>query len=301
MRKFIITILKFGLPILAFFIMCSFLLKKMVDTTCSYQLEKKYTTIILGHSQPEHAFNDSLIQNTKNLCSGGEAYVYTFQKLKKITSQNPQITTVLLSFSNNQIEEKMTDWTFNEESMNQYYSKYSFEMDKEDYFLFFKNSFKNLLIAELKGIVFNAKCVLKKENRIQNHDFGGYLFSKRMKTDSLISHHYIDEIKKEQTNIVSDVNLSYLKKIVNFCKEKNIKLLFFRTPIHPLLFKIQDENRFQKIRKENFGAIPFIDLYNFPITNEEFGDFSHLNYKGARKVSLYFNDLLKKNYQITTN
>jgi len=301
MKKFIITILKFGLPILASFIICSFLLKKMVDTNCSYQLEKKYTTIILGHSQPEQALNDSLIQNTKNLCSGGEAYVYTLQKLKKVTSENPQVKTIILSFSNNQIEGRMNDWTFDEASMNSNYAKYSFMMDKEDYALFIKNSFKNFLSAELKGIIMNLKCTYKAENRIQNKDFGGYLYKSKSKIDSLISHHYIEQLKKRELLPVSDVNILYLKKIVAFCKVKKLKLIFVRLPVHKMYFNIVNENAYQNIRKLNFNDITFIDLHDYPISNAEFGDFVHLNYKGARKLSLYFNDLLKNSHQITTN
>jgi hypothetical protein len=298
-KKFINDVFKFLGLLLFALVVANFTLKTIVNHRCSYKLQEKHSTIILGHSQPEHAFNDSLIQNTKNLCNGGEAYIYTYQKLKKLISENSQIKIVLVSFSNNQIENKMTNWTFDENNMNQYYSKLSFMMDIEDYFLFIKHSFRNLLIAELKGMVLNSKSIYKAQNRIENTDFGGYLYSKREKVDSLIAKKYNKNFEKTKSNKISEVNINYLKKIVTLCNDKNLKLVFFRTPIHSLLFQKLDENKFQQIRKANFDTIPFIDLHDFPINNSEFGDFMHLNYKGAIKVSHHLNAiLLSKIYSI---
>jgi len=291
-KKFIQVVLKFILPLIVALVVVSFVLKKSVNQRCSYKLNSSITTLILGHSQPEHAFNDSLLKNTKNLCNGGEAYVYTYQKLKKVTAENPQVKTVLLSFSNNQIEEKMDDWTFGEKSMYQYYAKYSFMMDNDDYLLFIKNSFRNLLSAELKGMVMNFKYAYKGQNRLAINDFGCYLYSKRNKVDSLLAKNYKEDLKNNTKNKVSEVNIDYLKRIVQLCKEKHLKLVFIRTPIHPKFFETLDETKFQGLRKEKFNAIPFIDLHSFPLKNSEFGDFDHLNYKGAIKVSKYLNTLL---------
>jgi hypothetical protein len=43
------------------------------------------------------------------------------------------------------------------------------------------------------------------------------------------------------------------------------------------------------IRKRHFGDVKFLDFNNFPIKNDEFADFGHLNFKGALKYSTYIN------------
>ena len=49
-----------------------------------------------------------------------------------------------------------------------------------------------------------------------------------------------------------------------------------------------DKIIFQKIRKGWFNDIPFLDFNNFPLADNEFADMGHLNYKGAKKFSLWF-------------
>ena len=65
-----------------------------------------------------------------------------------------------------------------------------------------------------------------------------------------------------------------------------------------------DEQKFQSIRKHYFSKIEYIDGIDFPISNEEFGDLEHLNFRGAKKFSIFFNTIVQKNSQIirkTTN
>jgi peroxiredoxin family protein len=294
MKKFLKKLATFILPLFLGVLVVSFLLKKYINSKTDFSLPKNITSIILGHSQPEGAFNDSLITNTKNLCNGGEAYLYSFKKLQIVLEHNPQVKTVFVSFSNNQIEERMTDWTYDESHLDQYFKKFNFAMDYSDYKQALQYDFSGVLKSELNAIIANSKTILRNRNAFENNNFGGYLYLKRFKTDSLIKSNYIQVIKKKQTNGISQVNLDYLKKIAAYCKNKNVKLYLFRCPMHQKMFEIVDEKQFQRIRKEQFSGIPFLDYHDFPLTNDEFGDFDHLNYKGAKKFSEYFNSEMKK-------
>ena len=55
------------------------------------------------------------------------------------------------------------------------------------------------------------------------------------------------------------------------------------------------------IKNEKFENIEFLDFNDFPLKNNEFGDFGHLNYKGAEKFSLWFNGLLDKELLLKSN
>ncbi len=85
-----------------------------------------------------------------------------------------------------------------------------------------------------------------------------------------------------------------MQKIVALCKEKKLQIILFRTPIHEKLYAIQDEKKFQDTKKQYFDQLPFIDLVHFKLNNDDYGDFSHLNYKGAKKVSVHLNKIIKE-------
>ena len=93
---------------------------------------------------------------------------------------------------------------------------------------------------------------------------------------------------------ISRKNIEYLEKIVTFCKEKNVNIYFIRSPQHIYYASRKNEKVFRRIRNEKFENVPFLDFNDFPLTNGEFGDFGHLNYRGAEKFSLWFDELLKK-------
>jgi GGDEF domain-containing protein len=101
-------------------------------------------------------------------------------------------------------------------------------------------------------------------------------------------------IKKETSSEISEINLKYLKKIVSLCNQSKVKLVFFRTPIHQKLFESYDEKTFQSIRTKQFNSIAFLDFHDFKLENDEYGDFNHLNFKGAKKFSEHFNTIVQQ-------
>lgn len=295
MKHFVIRLSLFVVPMLLVAIGVALVSKKIVNSKPVFQLPNSVHSLILGHSQPECAFNDSLISNVKNMAQGGEAYFYTYQKIKKLLPENPQIKTVYLSFSNNQIEPRMDEWTYDDEHLGNYFPKYAAQLDGEDYALLLQHNYKAVLSGELKALKNNLTFLAKGENDfLKNNNWGGYLYLKRNKLDSIIKVNFIQTIKKEFSHSVSTINVSYLKKIVEFCQQKNVKIIFYRTPVHPILFNEYNEQKFQQLRKQKFAKIPFLDFHDFKLTNDEMGDFDHLNFKGARKFSLHFNEFSKK-------
>ncbi|WP_396150041.1 hypothetical protein [Flavobacterium sp.] len=260
-----------------------------------YRLDASIENIVLGHSQPECGLNDSLIANTKNLSQGGEAYFYTFTKLKKLIEVNPNLKTVYLSFSNNQLEKKMDEWTFDAVFINDKYPAYFFAMDFEEKKILWKANPKAVLQSEQLLLKNNMVDLVKYKGKIRPETYwGDYLYLEREKTDSLIRVNYIQTIVKERGNGISEINLTYLKKIVQWCKDQNIQLIFYRTPVHTVLRETYDKKAFDSIRKKHFSTIPYLDCIDFPLSNQEFGDFDHLNYKGARKFSIFFNQLVQQ-------
>ena len=74
---YLLTLLMFTLGI-------NFTLNSYTRSKSQFDLKKQPKSIVVGHSHPECAFNDSLIQEFKNFSSSGESYFYTYPKLKNI-------------------------------------------------------------------------------------------------------------------------------------------------------------------------------------------------------------------------
>ena len=258
----------------------------------NFEIDKKITTLILGHSHPEGAFNDSLVENTKNLGQSGELHFYTYLKLRKILEDNKNIKTVFLEFTNNEITEDMDKWTRSEEQILYRLPKYAPVMKIDDYRYISSNN----PIAFVKGLLMviknNLNFVLyRKNNFLVKQDWGRYYYNKRNHVDSLL----IDQKKKKQNPIkkFSNVNLEFIKKSINICENNKVNVYLIRSPFHKKYLGIQNELKFQEVLKTNFSDVPFLDFKDFPLQNEDYGDLDHLNYKGARKFSIFFNDLLQ--------
>lgn len=278
--------------------MGSLLLKYLVDKTCNFKLEDTITKVILGHSHTECDLDDSLIPNVKNLSQGGEAYFYTYQKAKKLLAENKNIKTLYISFSNNQISKEMDRWTFDDIHINNGFPKYSSQIKGKDYRFLLNKNLMEVLKAENKAVLYNGKALFSRRD-IVNSDWGGYLKIKQAKVDSLIKTDLIQKTKRLKWGDISMTNIIYLQKIINLCDAQKVKPVLIRMPLYPDYFKSLDETTYQTVRKKYFRDVEFHDFHDFPLDISEYRDYHHLNYKGAPKFSLYFNNYIKNHDRIS--
>jgi hypothetical protein len=258
-------------------------------------IDKECESVIFGHSHSECAYNDSLIKNFKNLALSGDSYFYSFYRTKLVLSQNLNIKTVFIEFTNNQIAKSMDEWIFGKEGFERktaFPEISSFLSNTDTYWLFSKspiefiNSFALSLNIKLSRLYTG--------NYNFNNAIGGYNFLVRNKTDSLVANAQSENQIIENAAVETSVyNLKYLRLMIDFCKEKGTKVILVRSPVHKLWGSLKNEKQYQVIRQLNFRDCEFIDFADFPLKNSEFGDLSHLNYKGARKFSFWFNQLLE--------
>lgn len=294
MKKFLFKICIFLIPIVIIIITLRWYIQVEKSSVQQHKLPKNIETLILGHSQPETAINDSLLPNCKNFSQGGEAYLFTYSKLRYLATINPQLKKVYLSFSNNQISPLMEYWTFGDRYIQSKYTGYFYALSSSEQYLLWRTSFYSLVHAEYSLMKSNTINLIKNKGTIKTPLYwGGYLRYNNFKADSLLKSNYLKKLKENQKNGISKTNLHYLDKIVRFCAQKNIKLIFFRTPIHPKLFAILNEKQFQRLRQKKYASIPFIDAVHYPISNGAFGDLEHLNYVGAEKFTNHFKTLMQ--------
>ncbi len=272
----------------------SYVVKSTLRNGNYYRLKPDTHTIVLGHSQPECGINDALIPKLENFSQGGESYFYTYQKAKKLLEVNTQVKTVIISYANNQIQKRMDDWVWDDSHLYTNYPKYNFMMDDADYGLLLKHNFTEVLKAETKAFKsFTSFMAKNGKSFLTDRNWGGFLHLKRNKVDSLLKTDYLANENRDIKLELSDTNIEYLEKIVALCKAKKVEIIFMRMPVHEKLPFLKNESQYQDIKRRRFADVELIDFRKFRVTNDEFGDFDHLNHKGAKRFSTYFNRLLQ--------
>lgn len=296
MEKFIKKISIFLLLLTGIGIASFYTVSEYLASKASFEINQDVRYVVLGHSHPECAYNDSLIDSFQNLAISGESYFYTLPKLKEIIKSNPEIETVFLEFTNNQISSDINSWIWDEKYLSYHYVIYEPYINGRDKFFIFKHRPKNFIAnlpiafkGNLKKSLSGAKYNIPKE-------FGGYKYlrgdlfeyQEKMAKEGTDKEDFV-EIQKE----VSEIQLSYLQEIIDFLKANNIQYYLVRSPEHESYAGSANEDSYQKLLNERFAADPFIDLKDFPLTEEHFRDPEHLNFKGAKILSLWLNDLIK--------
>ena len=308
MKRFLIKLSFFSLSLIIPILLV--VLGELIIKNCEkfWKIPDDKDCIVLGHSHPECAFNDSLIQNLINLSLSGEAYLYTYTKLKKLIESNKQLKTVFIEFGTNNFHESMDLWTWDNEHLNYNLPKYFAIIDKTEIRLLRNNNSKLFFSVTprnyIKEIGYSYYNLLFNGNRVISNKrrYGGYLYLIRNKIDSLVN---IDQeiITNKNSNDIpiktSNTNILYLNKILELCKQNKITAYLIRTPVHKMYSNQQEEEIYKCILNNEFSNSTFLDFKAFPLTDDEFGDFGHLNYKGAEIFSRWFSKLLSKGLLLT--
>lgn len=295
MKKFTKRIVVFLMMLILFFGITITVIFVKINESHNFKINKNFDKLILGHSHPEGALNDSLIEGVKNVSSSGEFYFYTFLKLKKIVKENKQIKTVFLEFTNNQIALDMEAWAVSEEYNLNNLPKYTPVMEFSDYKYIIHKDPNSFLKASTVIFKNNLNFVLKnKKNFILHGRWGGFLPSKECFTDSLLNSQQIQKKSTKTSEKTTNVNLNFVIKMVKFCNENGIKIYLIRSPQHKEYLGRRNEKQFQEIINNKFSDVLFFDFNDFSLSNYDYRDLEHLNYKGAKKFSLFFDSLLKK-------
>jgi len=300
MKQFTIKLISFVLLFLILIFITTFLSNKLINNANYYKLSDTTKFVVFGNSHSECAFNDSLIRNFKNLGNSGESYFYTYLKVKKIISSNRQIKNVFIEFTNNMIEKSIDSWTFDDTYLPIRIPTYFPLMDYSDFRLIWTYNYKGFLNCVpksiLKNIGRNFKYVLCAEKGFNKEaHFGGYLYLVRDKTDSLVNNPPISNLNEKTKSEISEINIKYLVKTIEFCKLNNVKVFLIRSPLHSKYTGNENKIKFRELLRFQLINSEFLDFKDFPLQNYEFGDLEHLNYKGARIFSIFFNNLLDLN------
>ena len=300
MNKLISKIVYFFIVLITFVILIVISLNYYINKNALFVLKKEPKYVVLGNSHPEFAYNDSLISEFSNLGKSGESYFYSYVKLKKILSQNKSISIVFLEFDNNQIDKSMNDWIWGEKYIKYRYPIYAPFMGFEENQLLLRKNFPAFQHSFALAARKSWETIFKSDFNYTKK-IGGYTALNKSEIDSLIS------AQKKNTEGIAQItdlpieNFRCINKILNLCKSKNVTVYLIRSPLHPKYKGYRNEKIFLDLIKTKFPRIEFLDFSKYNLEDSEFADLEHLNYKGAKKFSLMFNELLQQGLMDSTD
>ncbi len=268
-----------------------FISKKTFD----YKIKEKKNILIVGNSHTECSINDSILSNSINLSQSASSYFYSYMKIREFTKYNPQIDTVIISFSDNDLFSEKEKWFSSSEKINNKMTRHIILFNKDDYLDLFKSNPIEVIVQTF--ILYSDFYNLHTKKR----DFiGSYNKINVNKIDEDIIE--FNRSPPIIDSIIAITELQYLLKIYNFTQENEIKLILLNTPIHPIL-----EKHFSVIRQRNCSSIARDQMPNatyfdhtsvvdtsFVLKNSDYADLSHLNNKGSNKYSDFLQSIFNK-------
>jgi hypothetical protein len=295
MKKLIFKFIAFCVLFLISIIVLFYSVNNNISNNVNFKINQETVNVIFGHSHPETAFNDSLISKTENFAKSGESYYYMYPKVLRIIKQNKNVKNVFIEFTNNLVDESMNNWIWGDEYITSRYLTYSPFISVGDQLILLRKNPKTYLEYFTSSLKTNFNRVVEKDYVFSRFEkFGGYNSLKESKLDSLIKANQNNPIKKLENHKISNVNIEYLEKIISLCKENNKKVYLIRSPQHSLSPELNNEDFFKEIILNRFKDVDFLDFNNFPLSSIEYRDFGHINHKGAKVFSLWFDSIIKE-------
>lgn len=260
-----------------------------------FQLGEDKQFLIVGDSHPECAFNDSIIYAGANFAASAESYFYIYAKVKQLIKYNKQIKHVLVEFNNGQIEKGMNELIWSEKYLMEVYPKYASFLDADDYTVLLKNNSGSLLPAHMLALKKNITFLFIDRGRSMIHyrNWGGYLRLTHDQPQVLEAAMDKPSVELDHEIETSKTNLAYLRKIIALCRLHQVSVHLIRTPVHPAYSGLANEKTYQRVVTERFSGVSHLDFRNFTLAPGDFADFHHLNHRGAKKFSIFFQNLVE--------
>lgn len=256
-----------------------------MNTKVDMTIPKHINTIVLGNSNAECGINDSLVYNWLNVASPGAPMYISYYTMRELIKANPQIDTVILTVSCQDFDHR-TQMDFNRE-----FDKFLLRLPIYDCELLHHLHFthlKALLPVSLKAYkeVFFSKSAYVSQ-------LGKYKFNhheSKLQESIKLGDHRRD--KDPDMNIT----ILWLDKIVEECKNRNIKLIFIHTPYYKAekFFNVAQYDSIMNAKYHNVELWNYRESY-FP--DSLFRDIDHLTGPGAKD----FTELMIKEKHLNKN
>lgn len=272
MRDFLKNVTLFSILIIAI-IVTILGCKYYITNKISFQEASNVHYLFTGASHPWHAIDEKLMKTAINRSAGSERYLFTYLKLKKIIQENPQIDTIFIQCSSTDIWENSDDKYFSENEMSKFMPLYAPLFGKQEWCIFSNHLAKVAPLIIQKSF----RPYQMNPNYIKNQM--GSQASKNENMDILETSTVKQDMMKG--NAGNKINYSYLRKIMNLCNEKGIKLYGIYYPLYKPEF-FYNQKYYYEALKEHFPDLEVLDYSGWETPDSTRFDAHHLNWYGAQ-------------------
>jgi len=287
------TITFLGIPFIFILLLIAFFSFNL--SSKKYTIASNISEIYVGDSHIRLSVNDSLLTKSKNLGENSEAFYFSYYKIKKILSANPNIKKLYLGVSYHSLSDYYDNYIFGEYS-SVISQCYFFTLPVNGQLKYLYYNVKNL--SYYKGIIESGVCKLYKKNvpflGAYSNEFGQTSASVKTMNDRLNEQFFYANGKLKYFSLNQ---LFYLKEIINLCKDYDIDLVFFNTPLHSYYRNKLPKEYIEKyntlIKEENLNLIDFSAL---PLNDDCYiPDGDHVSQKGASIMTIELKKIISTN------
>ena len=221
MQKFISKVSYFLLLIIAISVALTLLNRMFLLSIDSRNIDPKKNILVLGDSHSKYAVNDSILFNSANFSQDADSYFYTYYKLKYFLEANPQIDTVFVSFSRHNLHKSIEKrWLLSPEHLATRIDLYLPLLEWKD-FWFLARQIPDQTLSGFFTQIGSPLILGIRGSQI----FGGFENLNQDNLEEELKALRLGELGEEyQSFEVSQLENSYLQRIVNYCEQKNVNI-----------------------------------------------------------------------------
>lgn len=269
MKKFICKTISFGL-IVSLLLILPLLARIALMKNLSWKIPSEKHILFLGASQPQRAIDDTMCKSIFNFSTASERYMYTYIKIVKLLPENPQIDTIFLQCAPTDLWKDTDDKYFNKNEQQGFLPLFWPFFEKEHWHIL-----KNENIYEMIMILL-SKPKLHQIFHPSLTELGHFASLDAEMDREKVKYNLIQGEGNGHT-----INYMYLRKIIDLCKSKDIKLYLMYYPMYHAEY-YYDLKYFYQAYHNYFSDVELLDYSDFPIEDDCRYDTHHLNEKGAK-------------------
>lgn len=276
----------------------------MQRTDIKYRQNVKNSNVLfMGHSRIRLGIDEKFFDRSFNYASFGESNVYTYYKLKNTLNQHDQqVKTVIIPYGFSSFFSFKNPAIADHAYWNRYldYTELGNKHGKIDEYLSLWLQSKYVPYSRFARIAIDKKINIFKRSKIRLEEFA---------TEKAKYAYAIDAIEYNlpHRNHYDNISYEYLKKALDLCESKNIRVIGLKCPITSYYYKAyqelidskqwNDSNFYELLKKHKVELVDFEKTYFS--RDDLFKDTHHLNEKGRQQLSIDVKQYFENNNLIT--
>lgn len=250
-----------------------------------FSLPANVRILFVGDSAVECGIDDRLIPAAANVASSGEAYLYTYAKLRGLLRYNPQLKVVYLGYGIHNLDSRGAEsHAYSCVDLDHRLPELGPIMGAGDKWRLFLHNPGGFVLATRLEIVANAELLRGRSPRARGlWRMGGYRPNERQ------------DIAADQRHLAAQSGafrpaasqIEYLRRIADLCRQRSVTLILLNTPKHPLRNAYDDgiaARYWQSLALDQCRAA-VLDMSAYPLPESLFANLLHLNTRGAEVFS----------------